>query len=165
MIVRVSSVVLRTVVGVDHHHSDDGYRSGCRNVSQHQQQSSGLHYNPDDRSNHNIDSPGFKPFTVVFVYYLYLCVCVSLNAVFVLRVRVYGYVLVCISVLYISNWKGNIKYASQSTRRSQLVKPSNRTASSNNNNNNFMLVSSLLARTVRSHYTRTLSTTPALAYP
>ena len=55
VIVRVCSVVLtRTVVGVDwrfdnlsgsHHHSDDGFRSGCRNVSQHQQQSlSGLHY-------------------------------------------------------------------------------------------------------------------------
>ena len=28
-------------------HSDDGFRSGCRNVSQHQQQSfSGLHYKP-----------------------------------------------------------------------------------------------------------------------
>ena len=26
--------------------SDDGFRSGCRNVSQHQQQSSGLHYKP-----------------------------------------------------------------------------------------------------------------------
>ena len=27
---------------------------------------SGLHYmNPDDHSNHNIDSPGFKPFTVI----------------------------------------------------------------------------------------------------
>ena len=54
MIVRVCSVVLRrTVVGVDwrfdnlsgsHHYSDDGFRSGCQNVSQHQQQSfSGLH--------------------------------------------------------------------------------------------------------------------------
>ena len=57
MIVRVCSVVLRrTVVGADwrfdnlsgsHQHSDDGFRSGCRNVSQHQQQSfSGLHYKP-----------------------------------------------------------------------------------------------------------------------
>ena len=25
--------------------------------------------NPDDHSNHNIDSPGFKPFTVMFYYY------------------------------------------------------------------------------------------------
>ena len=56
-VIRVCSVVLRrTVVGVDwhfanlsgrHHHSDDGFRSSCRNVSQHQQQSfSGLHYKP-----------------------------------------------------------------------------------------------------------------------
>ena len=55
VIVRVCSVVLRrTVVGVDWRfdnlsgsHSDDGLRSGCRNVSQHQQQSfSGPHYKP-----------------------------------------------------------------------------------------------------------------------
>ena len=68
VIVRVCSVVLRrTVVGVDwrfdnssgshhqsDHHSDDGFHSGCRNVSHHQQQSnnqqqqffSGLHYKP-----------------------------------------------------------------------------------------------------------------------
>ena len=58
VIVRVCSVVLRrTVVGVDwrfdnlsgsHHQSDDdGFRSGCRDVSQHQQQSfSGLHCKP-----------------------------------------------------------------------------------------------------------------------
>ena len=62
MIVRVCSVVLRrTVVGVDwlfdnlsgsHRQrtmkpSHDGFRSGCRNVSQHQQQSfSGLYYKP-----------------------------------------------------------------------------------------------------------------------
>ena len=46
--------------------SDDGFRSGCQNVSQHQQQSfSGLHYNLGNHSNHNIDSPGFKPFTVI----------------------------------------------------------------------------------------------------
>ena len=61
VIVRVCSVVLRrTVVGVDwrfdnlsgnHHHSDDGFHSGCRNVSQHQQQSfSGLHYKPWTRN-------------------------------------------------------------------------------------------------------------------
>ena len=24
--------------------------------------------NPDDHSNHNIDSPGFKPFTVIYLY-------------------------------------------------------------------------------------------------
>ena len=47
VIVRVCSVVLRTVVGVDRRFDDDGFRSGCRNVSQHQQQSfSGLHYKP-----------------------------------------------------------------------------------------------------------------------
>ena len=59
VIVRVCSVVLRrTVVGVDwrfdnlsgsHHqsHADDRFRSGCRIISQHQQQSfSGLHYKP-----------------------------------------------------------------------------------------------------------------------
>ena len=54
VIVRACSVVLRrTVVGVDWRFdtlgiiSDDGFRSGCRNVSQHQQQSfSGLHYKP-----------------------------------------------------------------------------------------------------------------------
>ena len=57
VIVRDCSVVLRrTVVGVDwrfdnligsHHQSDHGFRSGCRNVSQHQQQSfSRLHYKP-----------------------------------------------------------------------------------------------------------------------
>ena len=56
VIIWVCSVVLRTVVGVDwcfnnlsgsHHHSDDGFCSGCQNVSQHQQQSfSGLHYKP-----------------------------------------------------------------------------------------------------------------------
>ena len=57
VIIRVCSVVLRrTVVSVDwhfdnmsgsHYHSDVGFRSGCRNVSQHQQQSfSGLHYKP-----------------------------------------------------------------------------------------------------------------------
>ena len=51
-----SVVLRRTVVGVDwrfdnlsgsHHQSDEGFRSGCRNVSQHQQQSfSGLHNKP-----------------------------------------------------------------------------------------------------------------------
>ena len=28
--------------------------------------------NPDDHSNHNIDSPGFKPFTVIIVIYLFI---------------------------------------------------------------------------------------------
>ena len=47
MIVRVCSVVLRrTVVGVDTPSQD--YTT-----------------NPDDHSNHNTDSPGFKPFTVI----------------------------------------------------------------------------------------------------
>ena len=80
MIVRVFSVVLRrTAVGVDwrfdnlsgsHHHSDDGFRSGCRNVmsvNTNNSTSPSQDYttNPDDHSNHNIDSPGFKPFTVI----------------------------------------------------------------------------------------------------
>ena len=56
VIVRVCSVVLRrTDAGVDwrfdnlsgSHHQSDDFRSGCRNISQHQQQSfSGLHYKP-----------------------------------------------------------------------------------------------------------------------
>ena len=28
--------------------------------------------NPDNHSNHNIDSPGFKPFTVIYTYIIYL---------------------------------------------------------------------------------------------
>ena len=42
-------------------HSDDGFRSGCRNVSQHQQQSfSGLHYKPGRSPNHNSRSKCYK---------------------------------------------------------------------------------------------------------
>ena len=29
--------------------------------------------NPNDHSNHNIDSPGFKPFTVIVGYYCRFC--------------------------------------------------------------------------------------------
>ena len=36
--------------------------------------------NPDDHSNHNIDSPGFKSFTVIYNNYLFLIVIEDLNA-------------------------------------------------------------------------------------
>ena len=80
VIVRVYSVVLRrTAVGVDwrfdnlsgsHHQSMMMASSQVVETSVNTNNSPSQDYttNPDDHSNHNIDSPGFKPFTVKCVF-------------------------------------------------------------------------------------------------
>ena len=75
VIVRVCSAVLRrTIVGVDWHFDN---LSGSHHqmmasapivetsVNTNNSPSQDYTTNPDDHSNHNIDSPGFKPFTVI----------------------------------------------------------------------------------------------------
>ena len=83
VIVRVCSVVLRrTVVGVDwrfdnlsgsHHQSTLMIASAQvveTSVNTNNSPSQDYTTNPDDYSNHNIDSPGFKPFTVIWTWFL-----------------------------------------------------------------------------------------------
>ena len=81
VIVRVCSVVLRrTVVGVDwrfdnlsgsHHQTLMMASAQVVETSVNTNNSPSQDYttNPDDHSNHNIDSPGFKPFTVINICY------------------------------------------------------------------------------------------------
>ena len=48
---------------------DDGFRSGVEtSVNTNNSPSQDYTTNPDDHSNHNIDSPGFKPFTVILCH-------------------------------------------------------------------------------------------------
>ena len=84
VIVRVCSVVLRRTVVVDwrfdnlrgsHHQSKRLYViirvKDCKlvetSVNTNNSPSQDYTTNPDDHSNHNIDSPGFKPFTVILM--------------------------------------------------------------------------------------------------
>ena len=47
--------------------SEDDFRSGCRNVSHQQQYCSSQNYpHPDDHTIRTTDTPGFKPFTVLY---------------------------------------------------------------------------------------------------
>ena len=46
--------------------------------------------NPDDHSNHNIDSPGFKPFTVIYIAILLFSLVFSVNDVVPLPHRAVG---------------------------------------------------------------------------
>ena len=76
VIVRVCSVVLRrTVVGVDwrfdnlsgsHHQSMASAQVVETSINTNNSPSQDYTTNPDNHSNHNIDSPGFKPFTVIY---------------------------------------------------------------------------------------------------
>ena len=45
--------------------------------------------NPDDHSNHNIDSPGFKPFTVIFT--LHYLIHVGYTTVSIVKIRSTGH--------------------------------------------------------------------------
>ena len=81
MIVRICSVVLRrTVVGVD-------LRFDSLSGSHHLMM---ITTNPDDHSNHNIDSPGFKPFTVIYCIVLYCVLYMYCIELFVMVIELSG---------------------------------------------------------------------------